>query len=275
MVLGGQANDFGDLDLPTVNLSQAESSDGKDGKPAKGKKRNYLMAFETVPAQMLNVYGKATFPDMTDADVWKHLNEPLRSGGIYMTEYCSQDPERRGVGFNRFCLCMVNWIKHNMSDVVQGHNKKILNEKLLADLNEEMKGLLPALEYCLAPKKEYTKKAGASSLRSGSITSLVQATSTRENEQLNKYAEQIYGWLDTEKKSFIRLLMNWQAAGGLSFVACTHHRATQCFRYCGNAEHDETKKEVSLEEFQTCVRARHAIGSNGMERDTGVAADFR
>ena len=62
MVFGGQANDFGEIALPTQNLSQADSSDGKDGKPAKGKKRTYLLAFETVPAQMLNVYGKATFP---------------------------------------------------------------------------------------------------------------------------------------------------------------------------------------------------------------------
>ena len=71
------------------------------------------------------------------------------------------------------------------------------------------------------------------------------------------------------------MLMNWQAAGGLSFVAATHHRATQCFRYYGNAKHSESMKEVSLEDFQASVRARHAVGSNGMEKDEGIPNDYK
>ena len=118
MVQGGEANDFRDIMLPTdTQCSQSMSQDEK-AKPSqdekakfrKGEKRKYMLAYETVPAQMLNVYGRATFPDMSDEAVWKHMNEPLKTGSEYMTEYCSLDPERRGVAFNRFCLSMVHFL---------------------------------------------------------------------------------------------------------------------------------------------------------------------
>ena len=271
MVVGGEANDFENIILSSDSQSQTIS----EQKPGKGVKRKYLLAYETVPAQMLNVYGRATFPDMADEDVWGHMNQPLKTGGLYMTEYCSAEEEQRGIGFNRFCLSMLSWLKHNMSEKVAAQNKMILDPQIFKQLDEEMKSIQPHFDYCLAPKKEYTPKTGASSLRSGSIHSVSQATSTKDNASLDKHSEAIYQWLDLEKRSRVRMLMNWQAAGGLSFVAATHHRATQCFRYFGNKMHHDTIKEVSLSEFQTCVRARHAIGSNGMERDDATSADFK
>ena len=107
MVQGGEANDFRDIMLPTDSQCSQSMSQDEKAKPRKGEKRKYMLAYETVPAQMLNVYGRATFPDMSDEDVWKHMNEPLKTGAEYMTEYCSMDSERRGVAFNRFCLSMV------------------------------------------------------------------------------------------------------------------------------------------------------------------------
>ena len=74
--------------------------------------RKYLLAYETVPAQMLNVYGRATFPELSDEAVWEHMNQLLKSGGPYMTEYCSDGSERRGIGLNRFCLSVVSWLRH-------------------------------------------------------------------------------------------------------------------------------------------------------------------
>ena len=110
MVQGGEANDFRDIMLPTDSQCSQSMSQDEKAKPRKGEKRKYMLAYETVPAQMLNVYGRATFPDMSDEAVWKHMNEPLKTGSEYMTEYCSLDPERRGVAFNRFCLSMVHFL---------------------------------------------------------------------------------------------------------------------------------------------------------------------
>ena len=172
---------------------------------------------------------------------------------------------------------MVHFIEHNQSELTQKANKAIFSEKIFKELNQEMLDIGPSFKYCLAPKKEYKPKDGASSLRSGGVSSVSQTTEVKTNEELDKHAAIIYKWLDTEKASRIRMVMTWQSAGGLSFVGATHHRATQCFRYVGNCKHSETKKDVSLEEFQTCVRSRHAAGSTGMERDKGggVSVDFQ
>ena len=85
--------------------------------------RKYLLAYETVPAQMLNVYGRATFPGLSDEAVWEHMNQLLKSGGPYMTEYCGDESERRGIGLNRFCLSVVSWLRHItiVTSAIQGN----------------------------------------------------------------------------------------------------------------------------------------------------------
>ena len=75
------------------------------------------------------------------------------------------------------------------------------------------------------------------------------------------------------------MLMNWQAAGGLSYVASVHHRGTQCFVCHGNLAHGHAEREeVSLLEFQTAVKSRHRVGSASiLEMDpvaNGGNADF-
>ena len=99
--------------------------------------RKYLLAYETVPAQMLNMYGRATLPDLSDEAVWEHMNQPLKSGGPYMTEYCSGETERRGIAFNRFCLSVVSWLRHNMSEKIAAQNKFLLELRLFKELEEE------------------------------------------------------------------------------------------------------------------------------------------
>ena len=172
---------------------------------------------------------------------------------------------------------MVHYIEHNQTDLNKKVNKIILSEKVYKEFSDEMELMLPAFKYCLAPKKDYKPKQGASSLRSGSISSVSQTTEKKDNAKLEKYAAAIYEWMDVKKVSRIRMVMNWQAAGGLSFVVATHHRATQCFRYVGNMKHEENKKEISLAEFQECIRARHALGSTGIEGDKGdgVSIDYQ
>ena len=63
------------------------------------------------------------------------------------------------------------------------------------------------------------------------------------------------------------MMLQWQGCGGLPYVASVHHRATQCFRYQGNAKHEAGKSQtgVSLEEWQEAVRERHRVGSSGID----------
>ena len=136
----------------------------------------------------------------------------------------------------------------------------------------EIERILPSLQFCLAPKKEYEKK-GAASLRSGA-TSTVAKTVSKDPAELDKHSKILYEWLDIKPKSRIRMMMNWQAAGGLSFVACTYHRGTQCFRYFGNSTHEADGQEVSLKEFQDAIKIRHSMGSAGTEMDATGSSDY-
>ena len=91
------ADDFGILGGTGIQQSGKEAKEAKDH----GQKRLWNKVFETLAPQMLNAYGPAKYAKMSDAEVWKHFNEPLKSGAKYMTEFCNKDAERRGIRLNR------------------------------------------------------------------------------------------------------------------------------------------------------------------------------
>ena len=105
-------------------------------------------------------------------------------------------------------------------------------------------------------------------------SSCVSNPAGKEPEVLDKYATQLFEWMDHSKSSKIRMLLLWQGAGGLPYVASVHHRATQCFKYVGNALHaNNDQKGITLEEWQLAVKERHRCGSSGIE-PPGKCTDF-
>ena len=138
-----------------------------------------------------------------------------------------------------------------------------MNENVCKELYAEIERILPSLKYCLAPEK-VSKKHGTSSLRSGTEGTVEEV---KDVSTLATHAKTLYEWLDVSPKSKIRMLMNWQAAAGISFVACTHHRSVQCFRYHGNTSDDETEGVVTLAEFQESIKIRHQQGASGINVD--------
>jgi len=254
-------------DTGTIGTSATRVND----KPI-GRKREYLMAFETLPAQMLNVYGPAKYMKLSDGEVWKHFAEPLKTGAVWMTEYCSKEDERRGVGFNRWAHSQLTYCRYQLQDHVKEQNQFVLAPEIYKELYDEISEILPALEYCLAPKKAFEKK-GASSLRSGVAQEV--PVSNKDPTLLDKHGKQLYDWLDPKQRSRIRMLQNFQAAGGLSFVASVHHRASKCFKGYGNSLHTPEQPEVSLQEWQACIKARHTVGSTGMEQEEDISSDFK
>ena len=141
------------------------------------------------------------------------------------------------------------------------------------ELYAEIDKLVPALEYCLAAKKEGVK-SGASALRAAAVTSVPAGSNPgKTTEDLDKNAKVLFEWVK-QPCSRVRMLMNWQAAGGLSYVASVHHLATQCFVMHGNKFHEGTAVAVSLEEVQAAVRARHRVGGTGIpELDSASRAE--
>ena len=233
-----------DLDDSPVSVSKLN---------CKGKKREYLKIFETMPPVFLNAYGEAKYVKLSDEEVWKAVCEPQKSGAPYATEMASEDVLRRGVGINRFLYAMKHFMEYQKRENVVAQNKAIINDKIREQLYEEIDTIYPSICYILAPKMENAKK-GISSLRSSSAQGEVCQKPATE---IDKHAKVVYDWLDKGKSSRIRGLASWQACGGVSFTTAVHHRGTQCFRYHGNSLHaKKSSEEVSLSEFQEAVRAR-------------------
>ena len=261
MLDNGLTADFAMLSAPaSVSSTQASRE-----KPKDQKKREWLKVFETLPSQLLNVYGPSKFAKLSDKQVWTEMQEPLKSGAVWMSEMCSKEPERRGVGINRFIHAMKTFCEYQKDPSVQAANTAVLNPKMYEEFYKEIDTILPSLQYCLAPKKQYEKK-GAAALRASGMDAAVLPDKKTESE-LDQHAKNLYEWLDKSRLSRVRMMAHWQSCGGLAFVAQCHHRAATCFRYHGNSFHGAgpSQQEVSLEEFQASVKLRHTLGHNGID----------
>ena len=269
MLDSGVATDFAMLATAPAPSGGTVSAE----KPKDQKKREWLKVFETLPSQLLNVYGPSKFAKLSDKQVWTEMQEPLKSGAVWMSEMCSKEPERRGVGINRFIHAMKTFCEYQKDPSVQAANTAVLNPKMYEEFYKEIESILPSLQYCLAPKKQYEKK-GAAALRASGMDAAVQADGKTEPE-LDQHAKKVYEWLDKSTLSRVRMMAHWQSCGGLAFVAQCHHRAATCFRYHGNSFHGAgpSQQEVSLTEFQAAVRIRHTLGHNGIDVESVGAQD--
>ena len=108
-------------------------------------------------------------------------------------------------------------------------NRAVLKDTLYKEVYEEIERILPSLEYCLAARK-YAQKSGAAALRGSSSSQHV--VSAKDPEQLDRHAKVLHEWLGAPV-SRIRMLLQWQGAGGPSHCMQTHHRAMTCYRQYG------------------------------------------
>ena len=253
-----------DFDIMSAPASQPGAPASAE-KPKEQKKWEWLKVFETLPSQLLNVYGPSKFAKLSDKQVWTEMQEPLKSGAAWMSEMCSKEPERRGVGINRFIHAMKTFCEYQNDPGVKAANKAVLNPTMYEEFYKEVDLILPSLQYCLAPKKQHERK-GAAALRASGMDAAVQP-GTKTEAELDQHAKKVYEWLDKGKLSRVRMMAHWQSCGGLAFVAQCHHRAATCFRYHGNSFHGAgpAQLEVSLQEFQAAVKVRHALGHNGID----------
>ena len=253
-------NDFDSIAQEKAGVAGASVSSGHKRKLDTGESREYLKVFETLPPQLLNAFGESKFMKMGDADVWAEMNKPLKSGAPYMTEFCDAKKDRRGIGANRWILTMKLFCKYQLTEEGKKHNNLILKPDVLKGLYAEIEKILPSLDYCLAPKPK-KEATGAAALRSQIPTDSTECM--RDLVMLDKHAQALYAWLDKDTRSYLRMMTVFLSEGGLSFNAAVYHRSAGCFRYHGNSSSTPDKPEVSLSEFQECIRARHTMNSRG------------
>ena len=269
LISRSMTDDFAELG----SVSAGEKKNKKEGVfDSGGSKRKWLKVFETAPVQMLSAYGEAKYAKMSDLAVWEQLSKPQKTGAEYMTELCSTECERRGVGINRFLHALISYCEHQLDADVRMRNGLVLEGTKCKELYAEIDDLLPSLKYCLAPRKT-PKKEGAASLRASTVAPVVSGPPVKKPE-LDKHARIVHEWLEGAKPSRIRMLLHWQSAGGLSHVASVYHRTAQCFVKHGNKMHEGIGGEVvTLQEFQEGIRCRHELGDAGM--DDALSKDDR
>ena len=117
------SGDFGDLDKEAASCAPTGP---KKQRMEAGEERSYLRACETVPAQLLNVYGVGAWAQYDDRTVWKHLSKPLKTGAAYMTEYASPREERRGVAANRYLQVVVAFCKYQQQKEIKQQNEVLI-----------------------------------------------------------------------------------------------------------------------------------------------------
>ena len=166
------ADDFGSLYAAVTQTSAVLPTQG-GGKKQKvmddgGTERQWLRVFETLPPQLLNAYGEAAYNRKSDEKVWESFAKPQKSGAKYMTELCSDEKERRGIGINRFLHAVISYCEYQLEEKVRTQNGHILQEVKFKELYAEIDLMLPSLKYCLAPRKA-SAKSGAASLRAAAV----------------------------------------------------------------------------------------------------------
>ena len=161
---------------------------------------------------------------------------------------------------------MNSYCAYQMQETTKKHNKVLLEPQIYEQLYQEIDSMKPAFEYLVAGKKRKAA-AGMASLRSGHSGGGGGGVSgARDERMLRQHAEKVYEWLDKKKQSRIRMLIKWQSAGGLSFVAQAYHRIQQCWVYHGNTGIADQGVAVSKQEFADAIIHRHREGGDeGME----------
>ena len=113
----------------------------------------------------------------------------------------------------------------------------------MEQLYAEIETYMPAIEYCLAPKKQGENR-GAGALRSQATLPDVSSSSPETEQMLDKHSLTLSEWVN-KPTSRIRGLMTFQAAGGLPFVASVHHLATTAFIQHCNIYYEGVEETVT------------------------------
>ena len=153
---------------------------------------------------------------------------------------------------------MRDFLKYQQQEDVKKGNKYWLDGDKFTKLYDEINVVLPALEYIIAPQVRKSSKqgSGVASLRRG--VSDLPTQEAKPASDLKKYVGVVYDWI-AQPKSYIRMLHQWQACGGFSFVTNVYNTALQAFVQYGNSLHgEEGVSAVSKQEFLRAVQARHA-----------------
>ena len=234
----------------------ASSVTETQGVKRKEENREYLYVHETAPMRLICAYGECSWIRLSDDIFGKYISMPC---ALWGTEYASKSAERRGIAANRWLQVQVAFCKYQKLPNVRSQNEVMLPLLFREALYEEIDTILASLEYILAPKEKRLWE-GTACLHAAAHDA--EASVIKEPITLDAHAKTIWEWID-HPESRVRMLMTWQTAGGLPYTAGVHFRLTKSFKQFGNSAYTPETPNVSLIEFQDCIKQRHAAGSDG------------
>ena len=155
--------------LEETNETQDTKGKGKGKRGLEAERvrdRPYLRVWETMPVLWLNATGIAGYAALGDNSIWKLVSEPQKNGTLWMTEFASESPERRGIAINRWLYCLLQYLLHEETPDSRKYNKFLLKPEIFKAFYEEILRMKPHIEACLAGKKQ-REPTGAYALRTG------------------------------------------------------------------------------------------------------------
>ena len=222
-----------------------------------GQERGWLYRLETAPYLWLAAEDVGVkMGRLDDRLIWEYLTRPSQTGAKYMSEYASDDCFVRGVAANRYLMALEHYMMSQKKPRIIGYNEIVMKEEIRKELYDEIDRILPSVKYCLAPR----------AMPSGSeaSTMLPVPSTLKDRVELDRHAKILYDWLDNTRPSCVRMMLEYQSAGGIPYVAHCHLRCTQSFRNHGASKHCTDRREVTLVEWQAAIRTRHALGNSGI-----------
>ena len=96
--------------------------------------------------------------------------------------------------------------------------------------------VMPSLQYTLAPRK-VSKKEGAESLRAAVLSSQ-EVSTPRSHSHFDGQSMSVHVWFTEQSLSRVRVLMDWQSAGGPFHVASVFHRSATVLKEYGKTEYE-------------------------------------
>jgi hypothetical protein len=206
--------------------------------------RETLHGHETAPVTLLCADGEAPWNRVDDLTFWENISQPSSSGTAWGTEYVSRSNAHRGVAANRWLKIQISFCKYQKTSDVKIQNQVMLEPSFNIALYNEIDFILPSLEMILTPSLD--------SRNTRSLSSLYCPMPIRDPHVLDFHSKKVWEWIDMPK-SKIRMLMQFQTAGGLPYVSFVHLRLTRSFKHNGNISHCDGTS-VTLLEFQNCIK---------------------
>jgi hypothetical protein len=232
---------------------EKRKGDGEaDGGPM--EKRSSLRKYEQVAAQVLACEGVSPIHECSNAQLWKFA-QTGNKGVLFFSEFCSDDPYRRGIGGSRHAETMQNFGQVLEDPMME----KLLNTDILKKVKDEYAAIKPMLATLNGGK--------TSGGTSKSFLTMCKQDVKKEQAPVEEAAAAVYEWLSNENSAIHGFLqvMSW---GGVFYAAMCSDKVARCAM-------DPSCGKISKVQYQELMVARLCGKEGALQNDDRNAMKTR